>query len=253
MAATPDEQTASPAPAPSTAPTSQASVPTPDQASPSQPPEASPAPTSEVTTTAPEQPTAGPAPATDQTAAPTPATPQSSTQTQAAQADAPNSSAPISQSSAPHPSSRQWVRPLRHLRHPRAPARRRRTRRQSPPRHREHHSRQARRRLHRKAPRPAPLQRARIRSPGLTSRQGHSPPQPLRSRRTPVRPRPARMWLRHLTSKRRALPQHRPRAGPDEFTGTSRDGGCPSRLLHQPHPEPGPSSHACSRYTEPNS
>ena len=128
-------------------------------------------------------------------------------------------------------------------------ARRRRAKRQRPPRRRKHHSRQARRRLHRKAPRPAPLQRARIRSPGLTSRQAHSPPESLRSRRTPVLPRPARMWLRHLTSKRKPCP----RAGPDEFAATSRDGGCPVRLLHQPYPEPGPSSHACSCYTEHNS
>jgi len=52
-----------------------------------------------------------------------------------------------------------------------------------------------------------------MRSPGLASRQGHNPPQPLRSQRTPVRPRRARTWLLHLTSKRRTLPQHprRPR------------------------------------------
>ena len=212
MAATPDEQTASPAPAPSTAPTSQASVPTPDQASPSQPPEASPAPTSEVTNTAPDAANSRPGPHDRSNSRPDacvstgfdPDAGRTGRCPQQLRADKPEPSPCLragGSGSGPYGISDTRERQP-DADEPSASVH---------PRHRNHHSRRARRRPHRKAPRPAPPQRARIRSPGLISRQGHSPPKSLRPQRTPVRPRPARMWLRHLTSKRRTLPQHPPR------------------------------------------
>ena len=78
---------------------------------------------------------------------------------------------------------------------------------------RKHHSRQARRRLHRKAPRPAPLRASQDTVPGPDQQTGTQPsaisPAPANASPAP----PSQDWLRHLTSKRRALPQHprRPR------------------------------------------